>query len=139
MGFVDNDEIPGHGRHDGEFRASKLIRAEDNCRLLNERVASRLLLNLAVTFCLQNDGIEKELLRQFPIPLLAKGGRNNAENATGLFRPELANYETSLNGFAEPYFVSQKGAARERRTEREEGSLDLVGVEIDGRVAQGLS
>ena len=45
--------------------------------------------------------------------------------------PELREDDAGFNSLAETYFVGQKSATGKWRFEREDGGIDLVGVEVD--------
>jgi hypothetical protein len=62
------------------------------------------------------------------MPLLPQVRRRNDKNAPLSLGPFLGDDQTGFDGLAEPNFVGEQGAFRQRGFEREEGGVDLVGV-----------
>jgi hypothetical protein len=69
--------------------------------------------------------------------LFAKRGGANDEQAAFFFRPELAEDEAGLDGFAQADLVGEKHAFDGGRTKKVEGGLDLVRVQVNGGVKKG--
>ena len=74
---------------------------------------------------------KKELLGELLVPLLAQIGRRDHQNAPLAFGPSLRKHQSGLDGLAQADLVGQQGPFRERRIKREQGSFDLMGVQID--------
>ena len=82
--------------------------------------------------------MEEELVGQLLVPLLAQRRRHNTEYTVRLLGPELANDKAGLDGLAKPHFVGKDGASRQRRAKGKEGGIDLVRIEINSGVAEGV-
>jgi hypothetical protein len=62
----------------------------------------------------RNPARQKELLRQFLVPLLPQIRWRDDEDAPLALRPALRDHQASLDGLAEADLVREKRAARER-------------------------
>jgi hypothetical protein len=78
-----------------------------------------------------------ELLFHLHGPLLAQGGRTEYQESPFSLRPELTQNDARLDCLAEPHLVRQEYALGEWRFQGEQGSFDLMRVEINGSVEQG--
>jgi len=66
--------------------------------------------------------------------LLAEIGRRDDQDPPLSLRPLLRQDQPRLDGLSEPHLVGQQRPLREGRPEREEGGVDLVGVQIHLRI-----
>ena len=62
---------------------------------------------------------------------IAKSGGEDEEDSAAAFGPALGDDEGGFDRFAEANFVGENDAFGEWGADGEEGSVDLVGVEID--------
>jgi len=81
--------------------------------------------------------LQAELVLQLLVPLFAQVGRDHDKNLAASLGPALRDDQPCFNGFAEPHFVSEEHATRERIAAGEEGSIDLMRIKIDLRIDQG--
>ena len=115
--------------------AGELVGAEDDGVLL-EGIEVAGPDRLVEAACLQDDGRQEELVRQFLAPLLAQVGRHDDQQAALSFGPVLGEQEPGLDGLAQPDFVGQDRTLREGAAEGEECGLDLMGIQIDLGIGQ---
>jgi len=84
----------------------------------------------------ENHRRQVELLLQFELPLLAEGRWTDHQQSALPLGPELAENDAGLDGLAQPDFVGQEHALRQRRLQGKQRGLDLVGVQVDGSVEE---
>ena len=77
-----------------------------------------------------------EFLLQLQRPLLADGRGADHQQTALAFRPELAEHDSRLDPLPEANLVGQDDALGEGRLQGKERRLDLMRVEVDGRVEQ---
>ena len=83
----------------------------DNRELCIERVANSIFLELVITLCFKNQGIERKLVLQFLMPLFAQIGRHNDNNATFALGPVLSKNQPCFDGFSQTHLIGQDDAA----------------------------
>jgi hypothetical protein len=127
VGFVDDDEVPGDLFEVCGAGGREVIGADGNMVRLPE----------ARSFAFKDNGREGEFFGEFLLPLLAEGSGEDEEDFTAPFGPALRDDDTSFDRFAKPYFVGEEDAFCEGGANREEGGIDLVGVEVNARVGDG--
>jgi hypothetical protein len=97
---------------------------------------------LVVALGLQDLPVQRELVLELLMPLLAQVGGDDDQHATLALGPELRQHETGLDGLAQPHLIGQDHTARQRVAAGEQGRFDLVRIEVDlcvhQRRAEGL-
>ena len=96
-----------------------------------ERTQLALLDGRVVRLGFKKTARQKELLAQLLIQLLAQIGGSNNENAPFPFRPFLRKGKARFDGLAKADLISQQGAFRERRLEREARRINLMGGSVN--------
>jgi hypothetical protein len=132
VGLVDDDEIPGDLRQQGRLVRRERVRADDGEGLI-EAVAGG-----AHGAAVHEHGLQIELLLELAVPLRAQGGGREDEDAVLPLGDELADGEARLDRLAEAHLVREHAAAARNGVEREGRGLDLVRVEVDLGLGQGV-
>lgn len=136
MRFVENDQVPRDFLDVVGLGLGELVGADDRAGGEHERVPLRLLaavsfLQRVVALGFEDQPLQTELVLQFLMPLLAQVGGDDDENPAPPFGPALRNDQARLDGLAEAHLVGKDDAARKWVAAGEEGSIDLMRVEID--------
>src|SRR3546814_17896499 len=71
---------------------------------------------------------------QLLMPRRAQVGRDNVKYLPAPLGPVLRDNQARFDGFSEAYFVREDYASREGVAAREEGSIDLMRVQVDLRI-----
>ena len=135
VGFVDDHQIPACLADVRLHLPGEMVRT-DNDGVLLERIEVAGPDGVVEGPGFQDGRWQEELVGQFLAPLLPQVGRHDDQDATLAFRPALVDQEPGLDGFPQPDFVGQDGAAGKRVAEGEECRLDLVRIEIDLGIGQ---
>ena len=138
VGFVDHDQIPLNFLHVVDLGLSEFIGADDDRTVLIEGIPTPLFLDGFVALRFEDERLDEELLQKLPVPLLAEGSRNDAEDSAFAFGPKLTDDESRLDSLAQADFIGQDRTTGQRRLESEQGRLDLMGIEIDSGVQKRL-
>ena len=69
--------------------------------------------------------------------MLADGSRADDEQAAAALGPKLAEDQAGFDGLAQADLVGQQDALAEGRFQGEQGGVNLVRVQVNGRVEQG--
>ena len=93
-------------------------------------------LRLAVGRGVQDGRGQVEFLLQLKAPLLADGSGADDEQAAAALGPELAEDQAGFDGLAQADFVGQQDALAEGGFQGEQGGVNLVRVQVNGRVEQ---
>lgn len=70
------------------------------------------------------------------MPLLSKVGWRDDEDPPLAFGPALRDDHARFDSLPQPDFVGQDGAFRQRRLEREQRRIHLVGIQVHLRINQ---
>ncbi len=79
----------------------------------------------------ENGRGEKEFFQQLLVPLLAQAGRNNDEDPAFPFSPYLGKNDTGLDSLTQTNFISQDRSTGEWRSERKQGCINLMGIQVN--------
>jgi hypothetical protein len=129
--FVHHHEVPRGVVDVGCLVPRELVRADDDVPVSLEGAELAGLDGVVVGLRFEDAAGQEELVRQLLMPLLPQIRRRDHEDAPLALRPPLRQHEPRLDRLAEPDFVGQQHTARERRPEREQRRVDLVGVQVD--------
>ena len=136
VSFVHDDEIPGHGPDGVRLGAREVVGADEDLGRVVQRLGGTGRAPRFQAAGIEDERRDEELLLQLLHPLVSQRGGNDGQDTPAALGPELADDEAGLDGLPEPNLVGQEGAVGQRRAEREEGSVDLVGVQVDRGVQQ---
>ena len=128
VGLVDDDEVPVDVSEFEGFGGGELVGADEDFAGLVKGVEEAA---LAEGGGFEDFGREAEFVGEFLLPLFAKSGGEDEENAAAAFGPALGDDEGGFDGFAEANFVGENDAFGEWGADGEEGGVDLVRVEVD--------
>jgi len=78
---------------------------------------------------------QKKLFGQLLIPLLAKIGGHDNQDAASPLRPLLGDHQPGFDGLAESDFIGEQRAFGQRRIEGEQGCVHLMGIQVHLRPA----
>jgi len=132
VGFVDHHEIPTDRLDLVPERVGEVEgKNQDGAGL--DRVPG-FSPGFAVRLGIKDDGRKIELLLQLERPLLPNGRRAYHQQATATLGPVLAEDDAGLDRLPKSDLVGQDHALRQGRLQGKERGLDLVGVQVDGRV-----
>ena len=129
--LIDDHKVPPDRIHVGGLGPSELVGADDDGTVDFERPEVPSLDRVVVGSRFEYHAGQKELLLDFLVPLFAKVGWRNHQDAPLSFGPFLREDQARLDGLAETDFVCQQRLFRQRRVEGKQGGFDLVRVQID--------
>ena len=132
--FVDDRQVPRHGRHGVLVLGREVVRADDDLIADVERVGLALGLKSSPCPALHDHGGQEELLPQLLLPLLAQRGRNHDEDVPTSLGPPLRDDQCGLDGLPEADLVREDDALRQRRTQGEQGGVHLMWIEVHAGV-----
>jgi len=137
MRLVDDSEIE---RNTADFvlvAIGESVGANENF-LRVERAWITVFFQFPISGSVENPTREMEFFLQFQGPLLADRSRADDKDASLLFRPQLAENQSGLDGFPQTDFVGENDAFGKRRLEGEQSGFDLVRIQIDLGVEERL-
>jgi len=127
LGLIDPRELPAQVV---DPRLRELVGADDGPGGI-EGVGDTVAPLLIVALGFQDLRVQRELVLQLLVPLLAQVGRNHDQHATLALGPELGQHQARLDGLAEPHLVGQDDASGERVAAGEQRRFDLVRIQVD--------
>ena len=134
VGLVHDHEIPRDGTDGFRSGSREVVGAHNDGVVAIEWIRPARLQAGIEHPGVEDRGLDEELLLQFLHPLIPERRRHDRQDAPPALGPELADDEPRLDGLAQADLVRQEGAAGQRRAERKERRVDLMGVQIDRRV-----
>jgi hypothetical protein len=134
--LVDDDQVPRGLSKVGVLRAGELVRAENDRRLV-EGVHAPASDSLVEGPALQDQGGQVKLVRQLLRPLLAQVRRDDHEQVALSLGPLLGEQQARFDRLPETDLVGEDSALRKGASEREQGRLHLMRVQVDLRVGEG--
>jgi hypothetical protein len=134
MCLVDDHEVPRHGPDGVRLGTSEVVGADDHGGFVVEEISDAGFLTGGDRPGIEDDRGNEELLRQLLHPLIPQCGRHDREDPPATFGSKLTDDEAGLDRLAEPHFVREQRAPRQRRTKCEERGVDLMRIEVDRRV-----
>jgi len=137
VGFVNHDQVPGDGPQQGAVAAGE-VDGGDHHQGLVKGIGLALALNLAHGAGVDDAVGEMKFFLEFHAPLHPQSGRADDQQPAAALGPVLAKDQPRLDGLAQPDLVSEDHAPGKRGAEGEEGGLELMGIEIDVGVEEGV-
>lgn len=111
MRLVEDDDVPGHRAQIRDLGLGELIGADDG-RANVEWVGDAVTPLLVVALGLQDLPVQRELVLELLMPLLAQVGGDDDQHATLALGPELRQHEAGLDGLAQPHLIGEDHTAR---------------------------
>ena len=86
----------------------------------------------------ENRGGKGEFFGEFLLPLRPESGWQNQEDASFSFGPSLSDDDGRFDGLAETHFIGQNCTLGQWGTDSEQGSVNLMGIQVNLGVGDGL-
>src|SRR5690606_17790321 len=131
MRFIEDNQVPVDALDIFSLGLRELVGTNDRAGCELERVAPRLLADRVVALGFQNKPLQAELVLQLLMPLFAQVGRDYDEDPALSLCPALRDDQAGFNSLAEANFIRKDDPARQRVAAGEEGSIDLMRIEIN--------
>src|SRR5690606_2170773 len=139
MRFIEDNQVPVDAHDIFSLGLCELVGTDDRAGGELERVAPLLLADRVVALGFQNKPLQAKLVLQLLMPLFAQVGRDDDEDLPLPFCPALGYDQAGFDRLAQANLVGKDHATRKWVAAGEEGSIDLMRVEIDLRIDQSRS